>query len=103
LSASYKAIGNKRLSELHNKFYNGLAKSIIDSGEFGNPKKPFHLITRYELYAIIDYLGFNLETTVPIIDENGNGVWAHVINQNNEKGVLYFEINTIENWYKQKK
>jgi tetratricopeptide (TPR) repeat protein len=103
LGASYKAIGNKRLFELHNKFYNGLAKSIIDSGEFGNPKKPFHLVTRYELYAIIDYLGFKLETAVPIVDENGSGVWAHVTNRKNEKGVLYFEVNKIESWNRQKK
>lgn len=105
LGAAYKELGNKRLAELHNKFFNGLAASIIDSGEFGNSKKPFHVITQYEMHAIIDYLGMKLVTLVPVKEvENGSAaVWAKVTNQENQEGYLYFETNTIVNWGNQKK
>ena len=105
LGAAYKELGNKRLAELHNKFYNGLANSIIDSGEFGNSKKPFHVITQYEMHAIIDYLGMSLVTLVPVreIDNGSAAVWAKVTNQENKEGYLYFETNAIVNWEKRKK
>lgn len=103
LGASYKAVGRKDLAEKYLRFYNGLAMSIIESGEFGNPKKPFHVITEYEIYAIIDYLDMKLDSMVPVKDATtGAGLWAYVVNKEKKKGLLYFEINTIESWKKRK-
>jgi len=104
LGATYKAMGKKALAEKYTRFYNGLAMSVIKSGEFGNPKKPFHVITEYEIYAIVDYLDMKLESMVPVTDATfGSGLWVYVLNKEKKKGLLYFEINKIEEWKKRKR
>jgi hypothetical protein len=105
LHLCYQAKKNEHLADLHRRFSDGLLGSIVPSGEFGGPHKPFHIVTRYELYALLDYLSMRLETVVDVLDgDNGYGAMAHVVkNDTGEKGVLYFETNVIENREKAKK
>ena len=105
LYLAYDAVQDSVTASLHKQFSDSLIESILSSGEFGNPKKPFHVVTDYEVSGLIGLIGGTIDEVLTVIDgENGHGLYVHATkNDTGEKGIFYFETNKIVDWEKSKK
>jgi len=57
-SQAYEALGNKKLSEYHRQFCDGIMDSILSSGDGSSPQTAIRVITLTEEWAVLSLLGY---------------------------------------------
>jgi len=57
-SQAYEALGNKKQSEYHRQFFDGVMDSILGSGDGSSPQSAIRVITLTEEWAVLSLLGY---------------------------------------------
>ena len=67
----HKTVGDTAISQYHYKIYEGLIKSIAESGDGKTPKTAFIVISTKEEYELLDYF-YMYSTGQSLINEDGH-------------------------------
>ncbi|MBM3249441.1 MAG: DUF4919 domain-containing protein [Candidatus Omnitrophica bacterium] len=99
LRNAYTHLNNKEKADFHKFVFDGLIKSIQDSGDGLSAKTAYKVINVAEEYDLLGFLGFKMENQ-RLVNEGGHFFDRMEVKniKTGQNAVLYFNVDLPYNW-----